>query len=117
PHRRLRVCGSDRKCRQRGLWLAFSSYRSARGTLHALLNAVPTLIPRKRDGAAPCPVPITCCGWPLPQFGVPHNVHSSREQIASNEFQNSVVIPEYNGFFTMCTRLPFLISHPISHPN
>src|ERR1700733_6642362 len=84
---------------------------------HTLLNALPTLIPRNRDGAAPCPVPITCCGWPLPQFGVPHNVHSSREQIASNEFQNSVVIPEYEGFFTIRASFPFLISHPISHPN
>src|SRR5664279_6210703 len=80
------------------------------------LNADPTLIPRNRDGAAPCPVPITCCGCPFPQFGVPHNVHSSREQIASSEFQNSVVIPEYDGFFNMRARLPFLISHPISHP-
>lgn len=84
---------------------------------HMLLYALPTLIPRNRDGAAPCPVPITCCGCPFPQFGVPHNVHSLREQIASSEFQNSVVIPEYDGFLTMRTRLPFLISHPISQPN
>src|SRR5438876_5166347 len=84
---------------------------------HVPLYALPTLTPRNRDGAAPCPVPITCWGWPLPQFGVPHNVHSSREQIASSEFQNSVVIPEYDGFFTMRTRLPPLISHPVSHPN
>src|SRR6266566_3476676 len=84
---------------------------------HAPLNAVPTLTLRNLEGAAPCPVPITCCGWPLPQFGVPHSVHSSREQIASSEFQNSVVMPEYDGFFTMRTRLPFLISHPISQPN
>jgi hypothetical protein len=53
----------------------------------------------------------------LPQFGVPHNVHSSREQIASSKFQNSVVIPEYDGFFSMRARFPFLISHAISHPN
>src|ERR1700732_455554 len=84
---------------------------------HIPRNALPTLIPRNRDGAAPCPVPITCCGCPLPQFGVPQSVHSSREQIASSEFQNSVVIPEYEGFFTMRTRLPCLISQPISQPN
>src|SRR5882762_8402919 len=79
--------------------------------------AEPTRIFRNRAGLAPCPVPTTCCGWPLPQFGVPQSVHSSREQIASSEFQNSVVIPEYDGFFTMRTRLPFLTSHPISQPN
>ena len=39
------------------------------------------------------------------------------EQIASIEFQNSVVIPEYEGFFSIRARLPFLISHPISQPN
>jgi hypothetical protein len=33
------------------------------------------------------------------------------------EFQNSVVIPEYDGFFSMRVRLPFLISQPISQPN
>src|SRR5271166_1400132 len=58
------------------------------------LYALPTFILRNLDGAAPCPVPITCCGCPLPQFGVPHKVHSSREQIASSAFQNSVVMPE-----------------------
>src|SRR6476660_10311358 len=84
---------------------------------HEFLNALPTLIPRNLAGAAPCPVPMTCCGCPFPQFGVPHSVHSSREQIASSEFQNSVVIPEYDGFFTIRTRFPPLISHPISHPN
>ena len=34
----------------------------------------PTLILRKRAGLAPCPVPITCSGCPLPQLGTPHNV-------------------------------------------
>src|SRR5579864_645592 len=58
------------------------------------LYALPTFILRKRAGEAPWPVPMTCCGCPLPQFGVPHKTHSSREQIASMEFQNSVVIPE-----------------------
>src|ERR1051325_2208490 len=84
---------------------------------HTPLKALPTLIPRKRAGAAPWPVPITCCGCPFPQLGVPHRVHSSCEQTASSEFQNSVVIPEYEGFFTIRTRFPFLISHPISQPN
>src|SRR5882724_3901863 len=79
--------------------------------------ALPTLILRKRAGAAPWPVPITCCGWPLPQFGVPHKVHSSREQTASIEFQNSVVMPEYEGFLIMRPSLPLLISHAISQPN
>src|SRR5208282_3604226 len=79
--------------------------------------AEPTRIFRNRAGLAPCPVPTTCCGCPLPQFGVPHSAHSSREQIASIEFQNSVVIPEYEGFFSILTRLPCLISHAISHPN
>ena len=37
--------------------------------------------------------------------------------LLDREFQNSVVIPEYDGFFTMRARLPFLISHPISQPN
>src|SRR5215831_15470166 len=80
-------------------------------------KALPTLTRRNRAGAAPCPVPITCCGCPFPQFGVPHNAHSSREHTASIEFQNSVVIPEYDGFFTIRTRFPFLISQPISQPN
>src|SRR5262249_10332977 len=57
------------------------------------LYALPTLIFLNPAGAAPCPVPITCCGCPLPQFGVPHSIHSSREQIASIAPQNSVVIP------------------------
>lgn len=84
---------------------------------HEFLNAFPTLTPRNLAGAAPCPVPITCCGCPFPQFGVPHRVHSCHEQIASSEFQNSVVIPEYEGFFSIRMRLPSLISQPISHPN
>src|SRR3954463_8652273 len=81
------------------------------------LYAEPTFTLRKRAGAAPCPVPIVCIGWPLPQLGVPHSVHWSREQMASIEFQNSVVMPEYDGFFTMRPSLPPLISHPISQPN
>ncbi len=55
---------------------------------HAPLYALPTLTPTNLAGDAPWPVPITCCGCPLPQCGVPHKIHSSREQIASIEFQN-----------------------------
>ncbi len=40
--------------------------------------ALPILILRKRAGLAPWPVPITCSGWPLPQFGTPHSVQCSR---------------------------------------
>src|SRR6202162_6497144 len=54
-----------------------------------LANATPTFIFRNLDGDAPCPVPIVCIGWPLPQFGVPHNVQCSALQMASQEFQNS----------------------------
>src|SRR2546430_4420553 len=86
-------------------------------TRHAPLYALPTFTLRNLAGDAPCPVPITCCGCPLPQFGVPHSVHSSREQIASMERQKSTVIPEYEGFFNIRVRLPFLISQPISVPN
>jgi len=60
---------------------------------------------RKREGEAPCPVPIVCIGWPFPQFGVPHNTHSSASQIASHEFQNSVVI-----------RCSWILQHPPFFP-
>ncbi len=60
---------------------------------HDFANAVPMRTLRKRDGDAPWPVPIVCIGCPLPQFGVPHKTHSSAPQIASHEFQNSVVMP------------------------
>src|SRR5690348_9820107 len=56
-------------------------------------KAVPIRTFRNRDGAAPCPVPMVCIGCPLPQFGVPQSVQWSNLQIASQEFQNSVVIP------------------------
>src|SRR5207302_2978205 len=56
-------------------------------------NAIPIFTLRKRAGAAPCHLPIVCIGCPLPQFGVPHSVQSSNLQMASQEFQNSVVIP------------------------
>ena len=63
------------------------------GFAHCLENAVPMRIFLKRAGEAPWPVPIVCMGCPLPQFGVPQSVHASRLQMASQEFQNSVVIP------------------------
>jgi len=56
-------------------------------------NATPTLMFLKRAGEAPWPVPMVCMGWPLPQLGVPQSVQWSREQIASQLFQNSVVMP------------------------
>src|SRR5271167_4526638 len=60
---------------------------------HSSEKAVPIFTLRKRAGAAPCPVPMVCMGWPLPQLGVPHKTQWSAEQMASHEFQNSVVIP------------------------
>src|SRR5580704_1308496 len=56
-------------------------------------KATPTLIFLNRAGEAPWPVPMVCIGWPLPQLGVPQSVQWSREQIASQLFQNSVVMP------------------------
>ncbi len=60
---------------------------------HYLANAAPSFTLRKRAGDAPCPVPMVCMGWPLPQLGVPQSVQCSREQMASQLFQNSVVMP------------------------
>src|SRR5258707_7057644 len=88
-----------------------------RGRFQFPLYAVPIFTPRNLAGAAPWPVPMVCMGWPLPQLGVPHSIHWSREQMASMEFQNSVVIPEYDGFLNMRPSLPPLISQPISQPN
>src|SRR5208337_825931 len=60
---------------------------------HSSEKAVPIFTFRNRAGEAPWPVPIVCIGWPLPQFGVPHSSQWSSLQMASHEFQNSVVIP------------------------
>ena len=46
-----------------------------------------------RAGEAPCPVPITCSGCPLPQFGTPQSVQCSRPAMAAQAFQNSVEMP------------------------
>src|SRR3974390_2811692 len=62
-------------------------------TAHWLENAVPILTFRKRAGEAPWPVPIVCIGCPLPQLGVPHKTQWLASQMASQEFQNSVVMP------------------------
>ncbi len=37
-------------------------------------SITPTLMVRKRAGAAPWPVWPICIGWPLPQFGVPQMI-------------------------------------------
>src|SRR5208282_3820957 len=42
-----------------------------RSLVHWFEKAVPIFTLRNREGEAPCPVPITCIGWPLLQFGVP----------------------------------------------
>ena len=45
-----------------------------RGAITYPPYAPPTSMLWKRAGLAPWPVPITCSGWPLPQFGTPHSV-------------------------------------------
>jgi hypothetical protein len=45
-------------------------------------------------GEAPCPVTIVWPGWPFPQFGIPHKTQLFLLAMASQEFQNSGVIPE-----------------------
>ena len=65
----------------------------ARGSCYFCEAPRPRLMLRKRAGDAPWPVPMVCMGWPLPQLGVPQSVQCSREQMASQLFQNSVVMP------------------------
>ena len=48
---------------------------------------------RKRAGAAPWLISATCIGLPLPQFGTPHTSQCSGPQMASQERQNSGVVP------------------------
>src|SRR5512140_2152177 len=83
---------SDQQCLSTVLFRAKLSLRGSVASSYPEY-ATPTLTRRKRAGAAPWPVPIVCCGCPLPQFGVPHKVQWLRSQIASQEFQNSVVMP------------------------
>ena len=59
-----------------------------------LREAKPIASDHDEPWLAPWPVPITCSGWPLPQFGTPHRVQCSRPPIAAQEFQNSVEMPE-----------------------
>ena len=90
----------------------FTGYLSSRETAHT--------IGESRSGGT-----LRAEGWNrLPMIRMtnisllPGETPLTLEQlIASREFQNSVVMPEYEGFFNIRTRFPFLISHPISHPN
>ena len=56
-------------------------------------QAGPTETSRKRQGAAPWPTCMICIGSPLPQFTTPHIRHSSGPATASQEPQNSGVMP------------------------
>jgi hypothetical protein len=53
---------------------------------------------------------MVCIGSPLPQLGVPQSFQCLPFAMASHEFQNSGVMPEYVQFFNRRPRLPFLIS-------
>ena len=53
----------------------------------------PTRMPRKRQGTEGCPVWPICCGCPLPQFGVPQNVHSDSLPSMSRLAQKRGPIP------------------------
>jgi len=44
---------------------------------------------------------MVCIGWPLPQLGVPQENQWSALQMASQEFQNSVVM-RYSWDFSAC---------------
>src|SRR6202035_5652058 len=61
--------------------------------LHAFHFRMPTLTCWKRAGAAPCATCAVCGGCPLPQLASPQTDHSLRPAIASQEFQNSGVMP------------------------
>src|SRR5207249_7110077 len=87
------------------------------GDLPEVHRNTPNFNLRKRAGDAPCPVPMVCIGSPLPQLGVPQSRHWRLFPIASQDFQKSGVIPAYVQFFSKRTRLPPLISCPISVPN
>jgi len=66
--------------------------RGRRLDRHRRYPLTPTRIPRNRAGTAGCPVWPICWGWPLPQFGVPQNVHSSRLPSMSIEPQKRGLI-------------------------
>src|SRR5262249_33913407 len=80
------------------------------GDLAKIHRNTPTFTLRNRAGEAPCPVPITCIGSPLPQFGVPQSIQCFSLVIASHAFQKSGVMPAYVQFFSRRPSLPFLIS-------
>ena len=58
---------------------AFATRRTSSGPIDARHQPrTPSCTSRNRAGDAPWPTRATCPGWPLPQFGVPHRVQSSR---------------------------------------
>ena len=85
--------GEARARRSAGFGAANAARERFGGAALHLAKATPSLILRKRAGEAPWPVPMVCMGCPLPQLGVPQRVQSSRWQMASQLFQNSVVMP------------------------
>src|SRR5207244_8339418 len=53
----------------------------------------PTRTPRKRAGAAGCPVWADCMGWPLPQLRTPQGIQLAPPASMSSEPQNWGVMP------------------------
>ena len=85
---------------------ASATRRTSSGPMRPVIAPPPAFIPPARISRAPRPArpgtsrarrrgrrDATWPGWPLPQFGVPHSVQSSRPPTASHEPQNSVVMP------------------------
>ncbi len=56
-------------------------------------QAAPTATSRKRAGADPCETFIVCPGSPFPQSSTAFSRHSEAEQTASQDLQNSGVVP------------------------
>src|SRR5260221_158720 len=84
---------------------------------HRGAYAASTRTLRKRQGAAPWP---TCMDWPgspLPQLTTPQRRHSLGPATASQERQNSGVMPLYSALRTSRVRLPSSISQPFWVPN
>ena len=55
----------------------------------------PTWTSRKRAPLQPCPTCMPWPGWPLPQFVMPTSIHVLASATASQERQNSGVMPVY----------------------
>ena len=91
PRRRAPARGRGRRCGPPARAQRCAVGR-ALGRRHRRHPRTPTRIPRKRAGTAGWPVWPICCGWPLPQFGVPQNVHSSRPPSMSSAPQNRGLI-------------------------